>query len=404
MEYFFQRPLVKRIGELLELEHNLMVMVVGARRTGKTTAIRQALAIMGRRNWPTAFKSFDGVAATVQMQETLQDVWQQARKLAKQQEHPAVLALDEIQGVPGWHHSVKGLWDEDQLMANNVKVVITGSAPLLLAKGAADKLLGRHLPVDCPHWSFAEMAEVFSHDLDKYLFFGGYPFSGDEDAWKRFVKSMVGDYFLKDLLAVVPDIKNRKGMLRLLPRALQYAGCQISYSKLGKAVPEISNTTTLARYLDYFGQMRLVTGLQGYSATPHGKRTIPKIVVHNNALVTAGSSYSFAQARSDRTFWGALVENAVGAHLMQTLAVRAQLFYWRKGDDEVDYVVEQDGRLFAIEVKSAITGKQPRGLKKFKEKYARVVARKIPGPDMSLEEFFSQPASQTIEQWMNEDS
>ena len=42
-------------------------------------------------------------------------------------------------------------------------------------------------------------------------------------------------------------------------------------------------------------------------------------------LVTAGSSYSFAAARADRIFWGRLVENAVGAHLVQTLAGQGRL-------------------------------------------------------------------------------
>ena len=433
MPYHFHRPLVKQLERFLEPEQNLMVMLVGARRTGKTTAIMQVSEIMKRRNCCTVYKSFDephdpsrqqpfdpvslDQPHRLRQQKDLRNAWEQARQQARKNRCPALLAFDEIQNVPEWPGLVKGLWDQDQRQENSIKVIITGSAPLLLAKGAADKLLGRHLSVTCPHWSFSEMKEVFSFDLKQYLFFGGYPLSGgeygyaDEDdpgdrdeKWRRFVNSMLNSYLLKDLLATVPDIRNKGGLLRLLPAVLQYAGRQVSYSKLGRLVPEISNTTTLARYLDYFGQMQLVTGLQGYSATPHGKRTIPKIVVHNNALVVAGSGYSFLAARADRTFWGRLVENAVGAHLLQTLDTRARLHYWRKDSHEVDYVVEQDGRRFAIEVKSSLTGNRPPGLERFAQQYSRAVVRKVPSPDMPLERFLGQAAAQTIEQWQSEDS
>jgi len=40
--------------------------------------------------------------------------------------------------------------------------------------------------------------------------------------------------------------------------------------------------------------------------------------VPNTALLTVGSGYTFEQAVGDRTFWGRLVESAVGAHLFNT--------------------------------------------------------------------------------------
>ena len=421
MEIYFQRDLVGRIDEVLQLRENLIALVMGARRTGKTTAIRQMLAIAEGRGWRTVFHSFDGPEPgakplsrprqlwdrspekRAEALEGLRSVWQQARQLSRDHRYPVVLALDEIQGVPNWQDEVKALWDQDRNAGSDLKVVMAGSAPLLLAAAAADRLLGRYLPVDCPHWSFAEMKEVFSFSLDRYLFFGGYPFSGGEDAWRDFVRGIIGDYFLADLLATVPDIRKKDEMMRLLPEVICYAGIQIGYDKLSRATPKISNTETLVRYLEYFRQMRLVTALQGYSSTPHGRRSIPKIVVHNNALISAGSSHSFDSGRADGAFWGRLVENAVGAHLLQTLDRRAGLFYWRSDKDEVDYVVEQDGCLFAIEVKSSLAGK-PSGLGKFRKAHAGALTRMIPSSDMSLERFLSCPAGDAIEQWKSESS
>ena len=154
MPYSFRRSLVAQIEEFLGLEQNLMVMVMGARRTGKTTAVKQVLDIVETRNWGMLFHSFDPVFEAQSLPEPsrfkperpaqgdLGSVWQQARQQARRQGHPVVLVLDEIQGVPEWQHLAKQLWDQDRYLGSSLKVVITGSAPLLLAAGAAAELQG----------------------------------------------------------------------------------------------------------------------------------------------------------------------------------------------------------------------------------------------------------------------
>ena len=48
------------------------------------------------------------------------------------------------------------------------------------------------------------------------------------------------------------------------------------------------------------------------------KASTPKLNVLNTALMAVASGYAFDEARSDRTFWGRMVESAVGAHLANT--------------------------------------------------------------------------------------
>src|SRR5581483_7853368 len=55
----------------------------------------------------------------------------------------AVLVLDEIQRIPGWSETVKRLWDEDTRKRVPLKVVLLGSAPLLIARGMSESLAGR---------------------------------------------------------------------------------------------------------------------------------------------------------------------------------------------------------------------------------------------------------------------
>ena len=56
-----------------------------------------------------------------------------------------------------------------------LKVVLLGSAPLLMQQGLTESLAGRFEVLRLPHWSFAEMRAAFGFSLDQYLFFGGYP-------------------------------------------------------------------------------------------------------------------------------------------------------------------------------------------------------------------------------------
>jgi len=68
----------------------------------------------------------------------------------------------------------------------------------------------------------------------------------------------------------------------------------------------------------------------------------PKLLLWNNALVSALGLRTHKQAMADGAWWGRLVENAVGAHLLNGLpAANFGVTYWREGDREVDFVVSQ---------------------------------------------------------------
>ena len=83
--------------------------------------------------------------------------------------------FDEIQRVPRWSETVKGLWDADRAAERALHVVILGSSPLLMQSGLSESLAGRFEPIPFAHWSFTEMADAFGFDLPRYLYFGGYP-------------------------------------------------------------------------------------------------------------------------------------------------------------------------------------------------------------------------------------
>ena len=117
--------------------------------------------------------------------------------------------------------------------------------------------------------------------------------------------------------------------------------------------------------------------------------SIPKYQVYNNALMTAYKGRTFEKDRIDSKVWGRWVESAVGAYLLgMAKELGYQLYYWREGDDEVDFIIANDGESIAIEVKSGrreMNSGLPKFVKAFHPKHSFVVGTS----GVSLEDFLS---------------
>ena len=119
--------------------------------------------------------------------------------------------------------------------------------------------------------------------------------------------------------------------------------------------------------------------------------------------MTAGSGYSFEEARADRTYWGRIVESAVGAHLFNTAESDMRLHYWRERSHEVDFVLQRGRRVVAIEVKSGeermppTRGPRPLpGMEEFERRFDRC-RRLLVGEgegEVPLNEFLTAPAGE----------
>lgn len=113
--------------------------------------------------------------------------------------------LDEIRKIPDWSESVKRLWDEDTRKETPLRVVLLGSAPLLLRDGLTESLAERFELLRLPHWSFSEMRDAFGLTLEEYLCFGGYPGAAplvdDFDRWAAYIRdSLIETTISRDVL------------------------------------------------------------------------------------------------------------------------------------------------------------------------------------------------------------
>ena len=421
----FQRPQVDTLVERLAEPVRHILALFGPRQTGKTTIARQALA---RTDLPSRYLAIDEpdpadppfpydetavtFPATSQRERDTQWLvrqWEAARTEAERFPRGAVLVLDEVQKIPEWSETVKGLWDADRLRDCPLRVVILGSAPLLMQSGLSESLAGRFETIRVTHWSFAEMSSAFDFDLPKYLYFGGYPGAAplvrEPDRWRAFILGgLVEPNIERDLLAMT-RVDKPALLKRLFELGAACSGQILSYTKMLGQLHDAGNTTTLARYLDLLGKVGLLAGLQKYSGSPVARRgSIPKLNVLNTALMTAGSDYSFDEARADRTYWGRIVESAVGAHLFNTAGSDIRLYYWRERSHEVDFVLKRGRRVVAVEVKSGeerrpARGRRPlRGMEEFERRFDRCRGLLVGEGGIPLNEFLTASADEWFEE------
>jgi predicted AAA+ superfamily ATPase len=158
-------------------------------------------------------------------------------------------------------------------------------------------------------------------------------------------------------------------MKRLFELSCTYSGQILSYNKMLGQLRDAGNTTTLSHYLSLLSTAGLVTGIEKYSSNIIRKKSSsPKFQVYNTALISALSNESFEDALQNPAVWGRLVESAVGAHLLNhSVSGDFALTYWREGNDEVDFVLEQK-KLIGIEVKSGAVHNTS-GMAAFKKKF-----------------------------------
>jgi predicted AAA+ superfamily ATPase len=376
-------------SRLLEPRRHLHV-VAGPRQVGKTTLVQQVLAEAGL---PWVYASADEPA--LRDRTWLAAQWERARVTLAGHPQGAVLALDELQKIPAWSETVKRLWDEDTRAKRNLKVVLLGSAPLLIRQGLTESLAGRFEILHLPHWSLPEMQQAFRFTLEEFLYFGGYPGAapliGDPERWRRYLLDALIETTISRDVLLMTRVDKPALLRRLFELGCRYSGQVLSYSKMLGQLHEAGNTTTLAHYLDLLGGAGMLTGLSKYSGAAARQRgSSPKLQVLNTALLTAQSGLSPDEARADGEFRGRLVESAVGAHLANAAAGGVcDLFYWLDRGREVDFVLRRGKVVVGIEVKS---GRSPRtlpGMQAFAEAFKPRRVLLVGADGIPLDEFLS---------------
>ena len=421
----YEREQLSTLLRRLDEEPERLIVVAGPRQTGKTTLVLQALRRVDcpHRYVPVdepasaALPSFPGgdeipfevpegaAYSTTGERDTrwLVRQWERARLRADRSERGFVLAFDEIQKIPDWSEAVKGLWDADRRQGRRLHVVLLGSAPLHMQQGMSESLAGRYEMIRLAHWSFAEMSAAFGFDLWHYVYFGGYPgaaaLAREQDRWQAYVADAIVEPNIERDILAMQRVHKPALLKRVFELGAQYSGQILAYNKMLGQLQDAGNTTTLTRYLELLEKAGLIAGIPNSAGPEHRRRaSSPKLNVLNTALMSALSGYTFEEAKADRSFWGRLVESAVGAHLFNSGTTAVRVHYWRdKKGREVDFVLTRRTKRAGVEVKSGARRAGFRGLEEFGRQFGDAATMVVGEGGIPLSEFLSVPAREWLD-------
>jgi uncharacterized protein len=343
------RTLSDLITARLQESHPLIQVIVGPRQVGKTTAVQAALR--GRGVYETA-DSPSPLPASV-----ITEWWKHAAAHADR-----ILAIDEIQKIPGWSEILKKLWDTT---TPPLKVIVTGSSALLVEQGLRESLAGRFELIRAEHWNVSEAQYVFGLALKQFVEFGCYPGSlrflcGEDtrepfappaiERWSAYIRDAIVEPAIgRDLLQLRP-VEQPALLRQLFGVAISLPAQVVTMPKLHGALQGQGTLPTLKTYLHLLQDAFLVTGVEKYSASPfRARQSSPKLIVHDNALIRAFERPVTAPLSPAR--FGHYFENAIGARFIEA---GWDTFYWNDREKEVDFIVlGPNGEKWAVEVKTA---------------------------------------------------
>jgi len=356
-----------------------VVVLLGARQTGKTTLIRSLPQLADR-----PYLTLDDFDLRTQAESDPDSVVNRA---------PA-LVLDEVQRTRDLLIAVKRAVDEDPKRTPG-RFVLTGSANLLMLEKVSETLAGRAVYVTlwpftrrerlgmgrAGTWSallsapFDSWRDVFDADSSPQEGWqtasrlGGLPVPSRErpDAESRalWFSGYVQTYLERDLQAL-RAVENLADFRRLMRAACLRIGSLLSQTELGRDVGIAQPQAR--RFLNLLEASYQVIRLPAFSIN-RTRRLIkaPKLYWSDTALAL------FLSAESEPR--GVHLENLV---LMDLLAwrdvepLRPEVLYWRTAAGlEVDFVIETPKRVLPIEIKAAprVSPSDAKGLEAFLDEY-----------------------------------
>ncbi len=351
-------------------------MFYWGRQIGKTTLLKSIVANLNDTLWLNA-DNFEV--------QTLFETPSSSRFKAIVKNYKVVV-IDEAQSIKDIGLKLKIIADE----LKEVQLVATGSSAFDLANELNEPLTGRKFEFQMYPISFEEMVD--HHGLLEELsllkhrmVYGYYPDvvvnQGDE---KNILKLLADSYLFKDIL-IWNKIKKSDKIIKLLQALAFQMGNQVSYNELGKIVG--LNSETVESYIQLLEKSFIIYRLGTFSRNLRTelKKTRKIYFIDNGIRNAVIGNYNTMELRSDK---GALWENFIIGERKKYLAyhnIYVNSYFWRTtAQQEIDYIEERDGKIYAYEFKWS-THKKAKIPKTFIKAYPNAII-KIISPD-NFEEF-----------------
>ena len=334
-----------------------VVVIYGARRTGKTTLINEFLKGASGENLLVS-----GEDITVSSYLSSQSI----EKLAAFVGQATLLIIDEAQKIPNIGINLKLIVDH----IPGVRVVVSGSSSFDLARSTGEPLTGRKYTLKLYPLAQMEISQIekihqTDANLEARLIYGSYPevvLMRDNTGRQKYLQEIVSSYLYKDILEL-DGIRHSGKIIHLLQLLAFQIGKEVSYSELGGALSMSKNT--VERYLDLLEKAFVLQKLSGFSRNLRNeiKKNSRYYFLDNGVRNALINNFNPLEQRNDA---GELWENYLVLERMKKqeyLNVAANNYFWRTHtQQEIDFVEEREGRLFAYEIKWSKTKSSPPAL------------------------------------------
>jgi predicted AAA+ superfamily ATPase len=323
---------VERDIEPFSLEHNLIKVVMGPRRAGKSFFCLHTLNTQSK----FGYVNFDN--ETLINIENYDDLIAEIKHIYLD---PQVLFFDEIQNIPKWELFV------NRLQRQGYNIVVTGSNSTLLSSELATHLTGRYIPTIVLTFSFHEYLKAKKADLNQlttqeqetllteYLQSGGYP----ETITKRldpnqYLSVLFDSIIYKDIIKR-HNIRKGPDIERLAIYILSNIASDASYLSLAQAVG-IKSSITAQKYISFMEEAYIIFTINRFSFKTKQVGQNKKMYAYDNGLIEA-------KAFKASPNYGKLFENCVALKLKKkAMEKKIELFYWRnQQNEEVDFVIKK---------------------------------------------------------------
>lgn len=340
-----QRFCRRKEEDLIDLSSPQAQVVIGVRRSGKSTLCYNALTRSGVK---FAYVNFDDERLIHLTADDLNDVLEVLYKINGDFNY---LFIDEIQNIKEWYLFV------NRLLRRQMRVIITGSNAKLLSGELATHLTGRHHAIQLYPFSFAEYCEVNEIEVssnstkaiaerraafDTYLHRGGFPELQFIKNSKDYIDGLVNNILQRDIEQRF-RVLHTSAFERMAHHLLNISPVAIVDRNLQELFGFKSQHTS-KNYLNYLKQAYLLLTLEKYSTKSRVRTRGEKVYPIDVALMNKRDN-AFA---GENLGWR--LETTVLIHLMRKYkSLGMDIYYYNDRTGECDFII-CDGRKAVLAV------------------------------------------------------
>ncbi|MEI6729255.1 MAG: ATP-binding protein [bacterium] len=340
---YIPRLVQKNIEE--KLFGGRILVLYGARRTGKTSIVKDILSKHPDNSFYFDFEDpqnrllFEN-AGVEKLKTLLQDY--------------KLVVFDEAQKFLNIGQTLKLIHDH----LPSVQVIATGSSSFELSNKINEPLTGRKwefklFPLSVKEIKQAKNSIYVAQNIEQFLVYGTYPslFDKSNNDKKEILEELANSYLFQDVFTF-QDIRNPEVLEKLLRLLAFQVGNEVSYHEL--AISLKINEETVARYIQLLEKAFVIFRLTAFSNNPRKEISkTRKIYFYDlgirNSLI---ASFNSLEIRNDI---GALWENFCIVERMkrnESNQENVNSYFWRNyTQQEIDYIEESDGTLATFEFK-----------------------------------------------------